>query len=86
MKYHVEIGNSLQKGTPDNVHIYSMFEAQDSPTNMMKVWYPTYHTQVKAIQMPDFRLEYRGASRHVKVFLGGDYHFLDDNLGESTTI
>ena len=48
MKYYVEIVNSLNSGSVDNVHIYSMFEAQDSVENMMKVWFPVYYDQVKA--------------------------------------
>ena len=76
MKYHVEVINSLKSGSVDNVHIYCMFEATDSVENMRKVWLP-YHRQVKQIQEDGFMI----CSKEVVVFLGGDYHFLDDNMG-----
>ena len=38
MKFHVEVINSKKAGSVDNVHIYCMFEAQDSVENMHKVW------------------------------------------------
>ena len=78
MKYYVEIINSLNAGSVDNVHVYSMFEAQDTVENMMKVWYPVYHDQIKQLQQSSFTLK---DGRAVEMFLGGDYHFLDDNMG-----
>ena len=69
MKYYVEIFNSLNAGYMDDVHIYSMFEAQDTVENMMKVWYPVYHDQIKQLQQSSFTLK---DGRAVKVFLGGD--------------
>ena len=78
MKYYVEIINSLNAGSVDNVHIYSMFEAQDTVENMAKVLYPVYHDQIKQLLQSSFTLK---DGRAFKVFLGGDYHFLDDNMG-----
>ena len=78
MKYFAELVNSRNAGSVDNVHIYAIFEAQDSTENMMKVWFTSYHQQVKEILDSNFRMK---DGRSVKVFLGGDYHFLDDNLG-----
>ena len=46
MKYHLEIINSRKSGSVDNVHIYCVFDAQDSVENMKKVWLPS-HSQVK---------------------------------------
>ena len=76
MKYHLEIVNSLKAGSVDNVHIYCMFEATDLVENMRKVWLP-YHDQIKKMYQEDFLIFGKG----VQIFLGGDYHFLDDNLG-----
>ena len=76
MKYHVEVINSLMAGSVDNVHIYCMFEATDSVENMQNIWLP-YHHQVKHMQSEGFMI----CGKEVVVFLGGDYHFLDDNMG-----
>ena len=76
MKFHIEVINSLKSGSVDNVHIYSLFEAADSIENMMKVWLP-YHSQVKEMQEDGFTI----CGKEVNIFLGGDYHFLDDNMG-----
>ena len=76
MKFHVEVINSKKAGSVDNVNIYCMFEAQDSVENMHKVWLP-YYEEVKAMQAEGFTLREKG----VILFLGGDYHFLDDNMG-----
>ena len=77
MKYHGEIINSIKAWSVDNVHIYCMFEAADSIENMVKVWHP-YRAQVKMMMEDNFKLN---DGRSVEVFLGGDYHFLDDNMG-----
>ena len=76
MKYHVEVINSLKAGSVDNVHIYCMFEATDLVENMRKVWLPC-HSQVKQMQEDGFMI----CGKEVVIFLGGDYHFLDDNMG-----
>ena len=75
MKFHLEVVNSLKAGSVDNVHIYCMFEATDSVENMWKVWFP-YHPKVKKME-GGFRI----LGREVMIFLGGDYHFLDDLMG-----
>ena len=77
MKYHVEVLNSLKAGSVDIIHIYCMFEAADSVENMMKLWYP-YRDQMKEMMKDDFTLK---DGNSVLIFLGGDYHFLDDNMG-----
>ena len=77
IKYHVEVINSLKAGSVDNVHIYCMFEATDSVKNMRKVWLP-YHSQVKQMQEDGFMI----CGKEVVIFLGGDYHFLDDLMGQ----
>ena len=76
MKFHFECINSSRIGSVDNVHMYSMYEAADTNENMWKVWLP-YREQLARIQEDDFRL----LGRKVVVFLGGDYHFLDDMMG-----
>ena len=76
MKFHVEVINSKKAGSVDTVHIYCMFETQDSVENMHKVWLP-YYEEVKAMQAEGFTLREKG----VILFLGGDYHFLDDDMG-----
>ena len=76
MKYYVYVVNSNKAGSVDNVHIYCMFEATDSVENMRKVWLP-YHDQVKCMQQDGLTI----LGKEVVIFLGGDYHFLDDNMG-----
>ena len=76
MKYHLEIVNSFKAGSVDNVHIYCMFEATDSVENMQKVWLP-YQEQILRM----YQEEYTICGKKVQVSLGGDYHFLDDNMG-----
>ena len=58
-----------------------MFEATDSVENMRKVWLP-YYTQVKRMQEDGFTIY----GKEVIVFLGGDYHFLDDNMGHQRSL
>ena len=77
MKYYIEIVNSGKAGSVDNVHIYCMFEATDSVENMNKVWL-FYQNQIKAMQGENFKMS---DGRGIEIFLGGDYHFLDDNMG-----
>ena len=76
MKFHVEILNSVNVGSVDNVHLYCMFEATDSYENMCKVWI-NYRSQIQAMQEESFKMNGRG----VHVFLGGDWSFLDESLG-----
>ena len=77
MKFYVEIVNSVKAVSVDNVHIYCMFEATYSVENMNKVWLP-YRNQINVMEEEDFRMS---DGRGVEIFLGGDYHFLDDNMG-----
>ena len=74
MKFHVEIINSMIAGSFDNVHIYCMYEASDIIENMWKV-HDYYNATIHEVQ----KMEIDG--RRVRVFLGGDFHFLDDMLG-----
>ena len=76
MKFHVEILNSVNVGSVDNVHIYCMFEATDSYENMSKVWIK-YRSQVQDMQDTSFSLNGKG----VVVFFGGDWSFLDESVG-----
>ena len=76
MKFHVEIVNSMDAGSTDGVHVYCMFEANDTVENMQKVWLH-YHEQVLRMQEDGFVI----CGKEVFVFLGGDYHYLDDNVG-----
>ena len=55
-----------------------MFEAQDTPECLMKVWFTTYHDQLSEMQDPGFKMS---DGRSVIVLFGGDYHFQDDNTG-----
>ena len=76
MKFHLEVVNSLNNKSVDNVHLYCLFEASDTAINMRKVWNP-YRSQVKKLMEPGFMIN----GREVEIFLGGDFHFLDDMLG-----
>ena len=59
-----------------NVHIFAMYEGSDSHGNMALV-IPKLFEAIERLQSEEFSL-----IRHkVKVFLGGDYHFLDHCLG-----
>ncbi len=73
---HVEIINSSNSGSDDNVNLFCMFEAADTLELMWKV-FGIFCSQIVAIQNDDFNID----SRKVKIFLGGDFHFLDDMLG-----
>ena len=53
-----------------------MFEAADTYENMMKVWEP-FQSEIKKMYDPEFKIQ----GRPVKIFVGGDYHYLDDMLG-----
>ena len=76
MKFHVEIVNDKNSGSRDAVHPYCMFEALDSVSNMWKI-YSSYREFLAELQKPDFRI----GEKKVKVFLGGNNHFLSDSLG-----
>ena len=76
MKFHFECINTLKAGSVDNVHIFCMFEATDNLENMWKVFMP-YHDQIRHLQEPTTKI----LGKELEIFLGGDYHFLDDCLG-----
>ena len=73
MEFHDEIINSINSGSVDNVHLFSKFEAADTLENMWKV-FSFFREQIVAVERDDFCIN----DRKVKVFLGGDFHFLDD--------
>ena len=75
MKWHFECLNTDDRSV-DNVHIYCMYEATDNVENMWKMW-AMYHKQIKIMSEDSFLL----LGRKVEIFLGGDFHFLDDTLG-----
>ncbi len=76
MKFHVECINTTKVGSVDNVHIFCMFEAADTLENMWKVFHP-YREQIAALQ----ELGKSILGKELKIFLGGDFDFLDDCLG-----
>ena len=75
MKFNVEMVNSNIAGSVNNVHIYCMLEATDSPENMWKVRLP-YREQIKEFQKEGYSI----SGKELEEFLGGDYRFLD-NMG-----
>ena len=76
MKFVVAVVNDVKHGSVDNNHIFCLYQASDNLENLWKVFSP-YINQVKTMQSPDFRID----EKIVKIFLGGDYHFLDAMLG-----
>ena len=76
MKFHFGCINILKAGSVDNVHIFCMFEATDSLENKWKVFMP-YYDRTQHIQEPATNV----LGKELEIFLGGDYHFLDDCLG-----
>ena len=76
VKIHIEILNSRNCGSVDNVHLYCMFEGADTLEDMWKVL-GIFREQISAFQNEDFNIK----GRKVKAFLGGDFHFTDDMLG-----
>ena len=75
MKFQIEIVNSSISGSVDNDHIFCMFEAADTVENMWKV-FDVFRKPISAIQDPNFTL----GDHPAHLFLGGDFHFLDDCL------
>ena len=76
MKFHFEIINCKDSGSVYNVHIFAMFEGADSRQNMAKVL-RKFSRDIEEMQSERVFL----CGHKVKIFLGGDYHFLDDCLG-----
>ena len=56
----------------DNVHIFRMFEV----TDMWTVFMP-YRDQLRHLEEPTAKI----LGKELEIFLGGDYHFLDDCMG-----
>ena len=76
MKFHIEIINSTSSGSVDNVHMFCLFEGADTVENLWKVFH-VYRDSITELQQESFTI----AGRRIRVFLGGDFHFLDDMLG-----
>ena len=76
MKFHFEVINCSNTGSVYNVHIFAMYEGSDSHSNMALVL-PKFFEAIERLQSEEFSL----IGHKVKVFLGDEYHFLDDYLG-----
>ena len=76
MKFHFEVINCSNAGSVYNVHIFAMYEGSDSHSNMALVL-PKFFEAIERLQSEEFSL----IGHKVKVFLGDEYHFLDDYLG-----
>ena len=76
MKFHFEVISCSNAGSVYNVHIFTLYKGSDSHGNMALVL-PKCFEAIERLQSEEFSL----IRRKVKVFLGGDYHFLGDSLG-----
>ena len=76
MKIYFEIINCKDSGSVYNVRIFAMYEGAGSHQNMVKVL-RTFLQDIEEMQSERFSL----CGHKVKIFLEGDYHFLDDCLG-----
>ena len=76
MKLHFELINCSNAGSVYDVHIFAMYEGSDSHSNMA-LFLPKFYEANERLESEEFSL----FGHKVKVFLGGDYHFLDDCLG-----
>ena len=79
-KFHFEIVAPDIVSSAYKVHIFAVFEALNSPQNMLKVLEP-FESQIKNMQHKDFALP-RGFK--VKVFLNGDFKMLELVMGHET--
>ena len=75
MKFYFEVINCSNAASVYNVHIFNMHEGSDSHSNMALVLSKLY-AAIERLQSEEFSL----IRQKVKVFLRGDYHFLDDCL------
>ncbi|XP_057296535.1 uncharacterized protein LOC130625451 [Hydractinia symbiolongicarpus] len=76
MKFYFEFVNSVSSGSVYDVHMFCLYQASDCRQNMARVLRP-FRDVIIEMQQSEFRMD-----RHkVKVFLGGDFHFIDDVLG-----
>ena len=76
MKLHFEVINCSNAGSIYNVHIFAMYQGSDSHSNMAFLLRKCFEA-IERLQSEEFSL----IGHKVKVFLGSDYHFLDDCLG-----
>ena len=76
MKFHFEVINCRNAGSVYNVHIFAIYGGSDSHSNMALVL-PKCFEAIERLQSEEFSF----IGHKVKIFLGGDYHFLDDCLG-----
>ncbi|XP_065678572.1 uncharacterized protein LOC136093529 [Hydra vulgaris] len=76
MKFHFEVVNSKSSGSVYDVHLFCMYQGSDCRENIALVL-GHYANDIKRIQSSDFKLK----GKIVKLFLGGDFHFIDDVLG-----
>ncbi|XP_065681211.1 uncharacterized protein LOC136094902 [Hydra vulgaris] len=76
MKFHFEVVNSKSSGSVYDVHLFCMYEGSDCRENIALVL-GHYANDIKRIQSSDFKLK----GKIVRLFLGGDFHFIDNVLG-----
>ena len=76
MKFHFEVINCSNAGSVYKVHIFTMYEGSDSHGNMALVL-PKFYEAIERLQSEEFS----HIGHKFKLYLGGDYHFLDDYLG-----
>ena len=76
MKFHFEVINCSNAGSVSNVHIFATYEGSDSHSNMASVLSKFYEA-IERLRSEELSL----IGHKVKVFLGGDDHFLDGGLG-----
>ncbi|XP_065678012.1 uncharacterized protein LOC136093059 [Hydra vulgaris] len=76
MKFHFEVVNSKSSGSVYDVHLFCMYQGSDCRENIALVL-GHYANDIKRIQSSDFKLK----GKIVRLFLGGDFHFIDDVLG-----
>ena len=80
-KYHFEIFAPGILSSAYNVHIFSKFEALDSPQNMLNVL-ERFEDQIKNMQHKNFTLP---GGLNVKDFLNGDFRMLGLVMGNQTS-
>ncbi|XP_065684005.1 uncharacterized protein LOC124813660 [Hydra vulgaris] len=76
MKFHFEVVNSKSSGSVYDVHLFCMYQGSDCRENIALVL-GHFANNIKRIQSSDFKLK----GKIVRLFLGGDFHFIDDVLG-----
>ena len=76
MKFHFDSINCKDSSSVYNVHIFATYEGADSCQYMAKVL-RNFSRDIEEMQNERFSLY----GHEVKIFLGGDCHFLDNCLG-----